>query len=79
MKKFILLFLLLAVGLSSEVYGQQVREGKSFQYTLEKYTPKGYDDLDPLMPMRDTVIMRGEEIEVGGYLNEKVLTKFEIT
>ena len=79
MKKFILLFLLLAVGLSSAVYGQQAWEGKSYQYRLKKYTPKGYDDLDPLMPMRDTVIMRGEEIEVGGYLNEKVLTKFEIT
>ena len=78
MKKYILLFLLLAVGLSSEVYGQQVREVKSYQRTSKKFTPPGFLDWDPLLPRRDTVIMRGEEIEVGGYLSEEETKQFEI-
>ena len=78
MKKFILLFLLLAVGLSSEVYGQQVWKGKSYQRTVQKFTPRNFQDWDPLLPRRDTVIMRGEEILVGGFLCEVNTKEFEI-
>ncbi len=78
MKKYFILFLLLAVGLSSAVYGQQVREGKSYQRTVQKFTPRNFQDWDPLLPRRDTVIMRGEEIEVGGYLSEEENKDFEI-
>ena len=79
MKKSIILVLLVAIGFSTEVYGQQVKTEKSDQRMEKRLMPKGFQDWDPLLPRRDTVIMRGEEIEVGGYLNEKVLTKFEIT
>ena len=66
MKKIILLFLLVVVGLSSEVYGQKPRK-----------FPKGYE-IDPVLPTRDTVIMRGEEILVGGFLCEVNTKEFEI-
>ena len=76
MKKYILLFLLLAVGLSSEVYGQQVREGKSYQRTVQLWYPRGFVSHE--LPRRDTVIMLGEEIEVGGYLSVEETKQFEI-
>ena len=76
MKKIILLFLLLAVGLSSEVYGQQVREGKSYQRTVQIWYPRGFVSHE--LPRRDTVIMLGEEIEVGGYLSVEETKQFEI-
>ena len=66
MKKYILLFLLVVVGLSSEVYGQKPRK-----------FPKGYE-FEPVLPTRDTVIMRGEEILVGGFLCEVNTKEFEI-
>ena len=66
MKKYTLLFLLVVVGLSSEVYGQKPRK-----------FPKGYE-IDPVLPTRDTVIMRGEEILVGGFLCEVNTKEFEI-
>ena len=76
MKKYFILFLLLAVGLSSEVYGQQVWEGKSYQRTVQLWYPRGFASHE--LPRRDTVIMRGEEIEVGGYLSEEENKDFEI-
>ena len=66
MKKYTLLFLLVVVGLSSEVYGQKPRK-----------FPKGYE-FEPVLPTRDTVIMRGEEILVGGFLCEVNTKEFEI-
>ena len=69
MKKYILLFLLVVVGLSSEVYGQK---------RWKDFCPPGFSFNDPLLPRRDTVIMRGEEIEVGGYLKEGWIEDFEI-
>ncbi|MBR4999722.1 MAG: hypothetical protein IKY11_02190 [Rikenellaceae bacterium] len=69
MRKYILLFLLLAVGLSSEVYGQK---------RWRDFCPPGFDFTAPLLPRRDTVIMRGEEIEVGCYLDKKWGKDFEI-
>ena len=69
MKKYILLFLLVVVGLSSEVYGQK---------RWKDFCPPGFDFTAPLLPRRDTVIMRGEEIEVGCYLDKKWSTDFEI-
>ena len=76
MKKCIILLLLLAAGLSSEVYGQQVRKGKSYQRTVQLWYPRGVTSHE--LPRRDTVIMRGEEIEVGGYLSEEETKQFEI-
>ena len=76
MKKYILLFLLLAVGSSSAVYGQQVREGKSYQRTVQLWFPRGFVSHE--LPRRDTVIMLGEEIEVGGYLSVEETKQFEI-
>ena len=78
MKKYIILFLLLAAGFSSEVYGQQVKTEKSDQRMEKRLMPKGFQDWDPLLPRRDTVIMRGEEVEVGGYLSEGGTKNFEI-
>ena len=74
MKKCILLFLLLAVGLSSEVYGQKVNRGISYK----SFAPWGFDSTYPLLPRRDTVIMLGEEIEVGSYLSTQWHKSFEI-
>ena len=76
MKKFILLFLLLAICLSSEVYGQQTRPRRPNQRTVQAWYPRGF--IHPVLPRRDTVIMRGEEIEVGGYLSEEENKDFEI-
>ena len=78
MKKFILLLLLMVVGLSFEVYGKQIRSGKPSQRRFKMFVPPGFRDWDPLLPRRDTVIMRGEEIEVGGYLSEEETKQFEI-
>ena len=78
MRKYILLILLVVVGLSSEVYGQQAEKVKSIKRTYTKFTPKGFHDVDPLLPRRDTVIMLGDEIEVGGYLSEEEVKQFEI-
>ena len=69
MKKYILLFLLVVVVLSPEVYGQK---------RWKDFCPPGFSFNDPLLPRRDTVIMRGEEIEVGGYLKEGWIKDFEI-
>ena len=69
MKKYILLFLLVVVVLSPEVYGQK---------RWKDFCPPGFSFNDPLLPRRDTVIMRGEEIEVGGYLSEEETKQFEI-
>ena len=77
MKKFILLFLLLAICLSSEVYGQKVNYSRSYPM-LKGYAPRGFDSSYPLLPRRDTVIVRGEEIEVGSYLSKQWHTGFEI-
>ena len=73
MKKYIVLFLLMAVGLLSEVYGQgriNVKNFKSLPRTIEDFTPPGISEDSPFLPRRDTVIMIGEEIEVGAYLCE---------
>ncbi len=77
MRKYILLFLLLAVGLSPEVYGQKVNRSKSYP-TQKAYYPYGYEPSHPLLPQRDTVIIRGEEIEVGSYLSTQWHKSFEI-
>ena len=69
MKKYILLFLLVVVGLSPEVYGQK---------RWKDFCPPGFSFNAPLLPRRDTVIMCGEEIEVGGYLKEEWIKNFEI-
>ncbi len=76
MKKYILLFLLVAVGLSSEVYGQQTRPRRPNQRTVQAWYPRGF--IHPVLPRRDTVIMRGEEIEVGGYISKEETKQFEI-
>ena len=76
MRKYILLFLLLAIGLSSEVYGQQTRTRKPNQRTMQAWYPRGF--IQPVLPRRDTVIMRGEEIEVGGYISKEETKQFEI-
>ena len=76
MKKFILLFLLLAICLSSEVYGQQTRPRRPNQRTVQAWYPRGF--IHPVLPRRDTVIMRGEEIEVGGYISKEGTKQFEI-
>ena len=78
MKKYILLLLLMVVGLSFEVYGKQIRSGKPSQRRVKCFVPPGFRNSDPLLPRRDTVIMRGEEIEVGGYLSEEETKQFEI-
>ena len=78
MKKYFILFLLLAVCLSSEAYGKQIRSGKPSQRRVKCFVPPGFRNSDPLLPRRDTVIMRGEEIEVGGYLSEEETKQFEI-
>ena len=72
MKKYFILFLFVVVGLSTEVYGQSVRNNQS------PSKPFGFVWHNPFLPNRDTVIMRGEEIEVGGYLSEKAIKEFEI-
>ena len=71
MKKYTILFILMAVALSSGVYGQE---------QTKRVLPKGIrGPWDLLLPKRDTVIMRGEEIEVGAYLlKEKFLEEVEI-
>ena len=76
MKKYILLFLLLAICLSSEVYGQQTRPRRPNQRTMQAWYPRGF--IHPVLPRRDTVIMRGEEIEVGGYISKEETKQFEI-
>ena len=77
MKKYILLLLLMVVSLSSEVYGQKVNRSKSYP-TQKAYYPYGYEPSHPLLPQRDTVIIRGEEIEVGSYLSTQWQKSFEI-
>ncbi len=81
MKKYILLLFLMAVGLLSEVYGQgriNVKNFKSLPRTLEDFTPPGISEDSPFLPRRDTVIMIGEEIEVGAYLCEVSCKRVEI-
>ena len=73
MKKHFLLFLLTILCLSTEVYGQ-----KSDTKKFERFTPWGVYAHDPFLPRRDTVIMLGEEIEVGGFLSELVVKEIEI-
>ena len=77
MKKYVLLFFLMIVGLSPEVYGQKVNRSKSYP-TQKAYYPYGYEPSHPLLPQRDTVIIRGEEIEVGSYLSTQWHKSFEI-
>ena len=72
MKKCILLFLVVVASLLSEVYGQSAKNNQS------PAKPFGFVWHNPFLPNRDTVIMRGEEIEVGGYLSEKAIKEFEI-
>ena len=76
MRKYILLILLLAICLSSEVYGQQTRPRRPNQRTVQAWYPRGF--IHPVLPRRDTVIMRGEEIEVGGYISKEETKQFEI-
>ena len=64
-----LLFVLMAVGVSLGVYGQE--QSKRVSKKL-----KGPWDL--LIPAHDTVIMQGEEIKIGAYLKEKVMPEIEI-
>ena len=76
MKKYFILFLFVVVGLSTEVYGQQTRPRRPNQRTVQAWYPRGF--IHPVLPRRDTVIMRGEEIEVGGYISKEETKQFEI-
>ena len=90
MKKYILFLFVMAVGFSSAVYGQEHKKDSSEKKnpnfriissktrTFKSFTPPGVSPLEPVWPMRDTVIMRGEEIEVGGFLSEQEVIEFEI-
>ena len=64
----------MVVGLSSEVYGQGININKLKSKTkhgfIEPFTPSGVSENSPFLSRRDTVIMIGEEIEVGAYLCE---------
>ena len=66
-----LLFLLLVFGMSMEADGQE-----KTKRTLPKRVKGGRVGL--LIPARDTVIMRGETIEVGTYLHKKWMGSAEI-
>ena len=82
MKKYIVLFLLLAVGMSS--YGQdnnkknRINLYEGLRVKLGGFVPQGFNPTDPFLPRRDTVIVRGEEIEVGAYLSERVIKDVEV-
>ena len=82
MKKYVLLLLLMAVGLSSGVYGQGINikklKSKTKHGLIEPFTPPGVSENSPFLPRRDTVIMIGEEIEVGAYLCEVSCKRVEI-
>ena len=73
-------FFLMIVGLSSGVYGQKPGEVKVGKVThrIFNWPHRGIPSSDPVVPLRDTVIMRGEEIEVGSYLGEDVIKEIEI-
>ena len=75
MKKYILLLLMFVSFFSSEVCGQS-KVIKSYQRTVQSWYPRWFRDF--LLPRRDTVIIRGDEIEVGGYLSEEETKDFEI-
>ena len=65
-----LLFTLLLLGTFAGVYGQE-----KTKRTMPKRV-RSHEQL--LLPPRDTVIMRGEEIEVGSYLHEKWQVSVEV-
>jgi hypothetical protein len=71
MERWILIpMLLLVLGVAENVYGQK---------TTRRVAPqmiRNHPDL--LIPVRDTVIMRGEGIEVGAYFHKNWLTGVEI-
>ena len=62
LKRWMLLFLLSSVGFSLSGYCQK-QDGVP---PVDKRDPRRL--FDPLIPIRDTVIMRGEEIYIGAYL-----------
>jgi len=65
-----LLILLLVFGMSTGADGQE---------KTKRALPKGMKTrLDLLIPRRDTVIMRGDTIEVGTYLHERMMSGAEI-
>ena len=76
MKKSILLFLIVVLGLSTEVYGQETNSRPGSINIA--FVPPGFSFLEPLLPRRDTVIMRGEKIEVGAYLGKGVIESVEV-
>ena len=90
MKKNILFLFVMAVGFSSAVYGQEHKKDSSEKKipnfriirsetrTIKSFTPPGVPSSDPFLPARDTVIMRGEEIEVGAFFSEQVIKEVEI-
>ena len=83
MKKYLLLFLLMIIAVSAEIYGQSTKAKRvisteilhSRYHTRVKFPNGKYDD--PYIPSRDTVIMLGEEIEVGAYFERKDKDRFE--
>ena len=75
MKRCILLLLMFVSAFSSEVCGQS-KVIKSYQRTEQSWYPRWFSSF--LLPRRDTVIIRGDEIEVGGYLSEEETKDFEI-
>ena len=84
MKKYLFLLFLLGVGLSGGVWGQKKdREipKKVVNPILQMSYPlwaNMFIHNQAFIPIFDTVIMRGDKIEVGAYLHEKYLKEIEI-
>jgi hypothetical protein len=83
MKNFLIGVFLLTFAISQNGFSQLVekrQEGNTTigTYRLAPFTPKGVNMWDPFIPIRDTVIVVGESIEVGGYLSEAMIKEIEI-
>ena len=45
---------------------------------MQAWYPRWFSSGSPMLPRRDTVILLGDEIEVGGYISEEETKDFEI-
>ena len=73
MKRYILLLLLLGVSVA-DGFGQD----KTKRTPPNIFKGKRYFREEAIIPSHDTVIMRGEEIEIGGWLFSKHIPAIEI-